>query len=169
MRALLGRPCLHPLPGAEDYGVSDLLVRLYQLPAVPADPLVRRAFAAEKSLVVSWIAEQFTRGWASECEATFARLPVSCFLAVENEQLLGFACYDATARGFFGPFGVTEGSRGRGLGQALLHATLRDMAANGYAYAIIGAAADPEFYREAVGATVIPDSDPGFYRGLLKP
>ena len=150
--------------------MPDLLVRLYDL-AAPSpgscDRLVRRAFAAEKQRVAAWVAEEFSPGWASETEAAFARLPVSCFLAVEEEQLLGFACYDATARGFFGPFGVAPPARGRGLGRALLHATLADMQANGYAYAIIGCAAEIEFYRKEAGAVEIPNSDPGFYRGLL--
>jgi GNAT superfamily N-acetyltransferase len=151
--------------------VPDLLVRLYRLPTPPPAPinvLVRRAFSAEKHLVSCWIAEQFTAAWAGESEAAFARLPVSCFVAVEQEQLLGFACYDATARGFFGPFGVAQSARGRGLGRALLQATLADMSANGYGYAIIGHATEIAFYREAIDAIEIPDSDPGFYRGLLK-
>ncbi|HEX8280277.1 MAG TPA: GNAT family N-acetyltransferase, partial [Chthoniobacterales bacterium] len=97
-----------------------------------------------------------------------ARLPVSCFVATEGQELIGFACYDATARGFFGPTGVAEKARRRGAGRALLHAALRDMAAQGYAYAIIGGAAAEEFYRREVGAIEIPDSAPGFYRGMLK-
>ncbi len=151
--------------------MPDLLVRLYDLPAAPGlvQDLVRRAFAAEKQLVARWIGEEFSPGWASEAEAAFARQPVSCFIAVENEQLLGFACYDATARGFFGPFGVAKSARGRGLGRALLHATLLDMRANGYGYAIIGCAAEIEFYRKETGAIEIPNSAPGFYRGLLRP
>lgn len=151
--------------------MPDLLVRLYDLaprPANPPDQLVRPAFAAEKQLVIEWIGKEFSPAWASEAEAAFARSPLSCFIAVEDEQLGGFACYDATARGFFGPFGVAEWARGRGLGRALLHRALREMRASGYAYAIIGSAAEIDFYRREVGAIVIPDSDPGFYRGLLR-
>jgi GNAT superfamily N-acetyltransferase len=129
---------------------------------------VRRAFGAEKDLITRWIEKQFTAGWANEAEAAFARLPLSCFVAIANEQLLGFACYDVTARGFFGPFGVTESARSQGLGRAILHAALVDMRANGYGYAVIGHATEISFYREAVGAIEIPDSDPGFYRNLLR-
>lgn len=151
--------------------MSDLLVKLYSLPP-PATPPpgveVRRAFAAEKRLVCDWVAAQFDSGWASECEAAFARLPVACFVAVRERELLGFACYDATARGFFGPTGVGKAERHHGIGSALLSAALHDMAAQGYAYAIIGAPDSVEFYRERAGAIEIPDSDPGFYRGKLK-
>jgi GNAT superfamily N-acetyltransferase len=149
----------------------DLLVKLYSLPppaSAPPAVEVRRAFAAEKRLVCEWVATQFASSWASECEAAFARLPVACFLAVRDGALLGFACYDATARGFFGPTGVAKTERHHGIGAALLSAALQDMAAQGYGYAIIGAADSLEFYRKHAGAIEIPDSDPGFYRGKIK-
>ncbi len=153
--------------------MSDLLVRLYDLPALDREPgtefVVRRAFAAEKRLVTAWIAQHFSDAWAGETEAAFARLPVSAFLAVRDEEIVGFACYDATARGFFGPTGVVNEQRGHGIGRALLLHALRDMHANGYAYAIIGAAGESGFYINAVQAIEIPDSTPGFYRGLLRP
>jgi hypothetical protein len=38
----------------------------------------------------------------------------------------------------------------------------------GYAYAIIGAAGPIAFYEQLVGATRIPGSRPGPYRGLLR-
>lgn len=153
--------------------MPDLLVRLYDLPALepqPAtEPIVRRAFAAEKRLLSAWIATHFSDGWAGEAESAFARQPLSAFLAVRDNQILGFACYDATARGFFGPTGVAAEHRGNGLGRALLLHTLYDMRAAGYAYAIIGAAGQPDFYRKAVNAIEIPESTPGFYRGLIRP
>lgn len=152
----------------------DLLVRLYGLPgdtindAGAAEFTVRRAFAAEKGIVRTWISQHFGEMWASESEAAFARLPISCFVAVADNQLAGFACYDATTRGFFGPIGVAEGQRRRGVGRAMLLATLRDMAGQGYGYAIIGAAGSAAFYRRDLNVVEIPDSVPGFYRGLLK-
>ena len=150
--------------------MSDLLVRLYALPepVAPPDGIdIRRAFAAERRLVCDWVASKFTDGWASECGISFSRFPVACFIAVRNRELLGFACYDAAARGLFGPTGVTEPERNRGIGSALLIMTLRDMGAQGYAYAVIGRPESAEFYRKHTGATEILDSDPGFYRGLL--
>lgn len=150
--------------------MSDLLVKLYELPerTSVANVRLRRAFAAEKTVLSDWIAAQFSRGWADESESAFARLPVSCFLALTENGIAGFACYDATARAFFGPAGVTESERGRGIGTALLLITLHDMRANGYAYAIIGAAGAVDFYKRAVNASEIEGSAPGFYTGLLK-
>ena len=152
----------------------DLLVRLYDLPQLrerreaTVDAAVRRAFAAEKGIVRRWIAQRFGDAWASESEAAFARSPVACFVAVDEHELLGFSCYDSTARGFFGPIGVAESARRRGIGRALTMATLQDMAAHGYAYAVIGGAGAEEFYRREFDAVPIPGSTPGFYRGMLK-
>lgn len=152
----------------------DLLVRLYDLPQLrerrelTVDAAVRRAFAAEKGIVRRWIAQRFGDAWASESEAAFARSPVACFVAVDEHELVGFSCYDSTARGFFGPIGVAESARRRGIGRALTMATLQDMAAHGYAYAVIGGAGAEEFYRREFDAVPIPGSTPGFYRGMLK-
>ena len=154
--------------------MPDLLVKLYDLPAsVPAvgdlsGVTTRRAFSAERRLITRWVESKFGDGWASECEASFARSPVACLVSVEAGRLLGFACYDATARGVFGPVGVDTDSRKRGVGSALLLATLQDMSTQGYAYAIIGGAGTVEFYRKTVGAIEVPGSTPGFYRGMLR-
>ncbi len=153
----------------------DLLVKLYALPPAAEEgssynaeyAVIRRAFAAEKELVTDFVAKNFSRAWASECEIAFARQPVTCFMAISGDAICGFACYDATARGFFGPLGVVQEQRGRGIGSALLLATLRDMRAKGYGYAIIGATDNEQFYR-LVGAVPIPESTPGFYAGMLR-
>jgi hypothetical protein len=86
---------------------------------------------------------------------------------LEGKQLIGFSCYDTTAKGFFGPAGVSEAARGRGTGRALLIACLHAMRFEGYGYAIIGDAGPTDFYEKAVGAVAIPDSVPGVYAGML--
>ncbi|MBI5667014.1 MAG: GNAT family N-acetyltransferase [Chloroflexi bacterium] len=155
--------------------MPDMLVRLYTLPPLEAEieamraagVEIRRALPPEKHVVTAWVRQHFSAGWASETDMAMSRHPVSCFLATENGRLLGFACYDATIKDFFGPTGVDEAARGRGIGRVLLLACLHDMRAQGYGYAIIGAAGPTEFYKKAVGAIEIEDSWPGVYRGLL--
>ena len=155
--------------------MPDMLVKLYTLP--PLAPLIaiqhtagvtiRRALAPERHLVLDWVSQHFDAGWTSECAVAFARQPIACWLAVREQTVLGFACYDVTARGFFGPTGVAPTAQGQGIGKVLLVAALHSLAASGYAYAIIGGVGPAEFYAAAVGATIIPDSDPGIYAGLL--
>jgi GNAT superfamily N-acetyltransferase len=156
--------------------MPDMLVRLYALPAGNADEdrlraqgvEVRRAIAPEKHLVAQWVREQFNEHWASECEVSFTRSPVSCYVAIETNRVLGFACYDATMKDFFGPTGVAPEQRGRGIGRALLVAALHAMRAEGYAYAIIGGVGPAEFYAKAAGAVLIEGSTPGIFKGMLR-
>jgi predicted N-acetyltransferase YhbS len=156
--------------------MPDMLVKLYELPDLaPAIQrqaevgiTIRRAIPPEMHIVTDWVRQHFSNAWASETSVGFSRQPLSVFLAVEGDQLIGFACYDATHKNFFGPTGVAEEKRGRGTGAALLLACLHAMLADGYGYAIIGAAGPTEFYDKTVGAITIEDSWPGVYKGLLR-
>ncbi len=155
--------------------MPDMLVKLYDLPdptpmrerVAQAGCVIRPAMTFEQDLVCGWIREHFSEAWASETQVCFARQPVSCLIAVREGQMLGFACYDATVRGFFGPTGVDEAQRGHGIGAALLIESLLGLKALGYGYGIIGAAGPTTFYEKAIGAIAIPDSSPGVYADLL--
>src|SRR6478752_8786679 len=135
--------------------MGDLLVRLYDLPEIASEAkvaaagiVVRRALPPERHLVTDWVGKHFNRYWISEVEMAMSQLPVTCWIAVRGTDLLGFACHDATAKGFFGPTGVDEAARGQGIGEALLIATLRGMREAGYAYAVIGDPGPVEFYQK---------------------
>jgi GNAT superfamily N-acetyltransferase len=153
----------------------DMLVKLYALPDSrdAFDRLLRngittrRALAPEKHKVVAWVRNAFSEAWASEVEVAFSRQPVSCFIAVQQKNILGFACHDATCPNFFGPTGTDPNARNNGIGTALLLACLEAMKQQGYGYAIIGGVGPAEFYQKVVGAIPIEGSAPGIYRGLL--
>lgn len=130
--------------------------------------IIRRALAPEYELVTDWVRRKFSSGWAGETAVSMMRQPPTCFLATHDQKLVGFACHESIARGFFGPTGVDEAVRGQGIGHALLLASLLDLKTMGYAYAIIGDVGPSEFYERTVGATQIPNSEPGIYAGLLK-
>lgn len=160
--------------------MPDMLVKLYELPAVAplVDDLasrgvtIRRALPPEKHKIVSWVREEFGARWASECDVALSGKPVGCFVAVSERdgskaEIVGFACHDATCKNFFGPTGVKESERGKGIGKALLIAALHAMREQGYGYAIIGGVGPADFYARVVGATVIEGSSPGIYRGML--
>jgi len=156
--------------------MGDLLVRLYDLPDIASEAkvkaagvTVRRALPPERHVVTAWVGKHFSPFWVSEVEAAMSHLPVTCWIAHKDNQLLGFACHDATAKGFFGPTGVDEAARGQGIGEALLLATLRGMREAGYAYAVIGGAGPVEFYQKRLDAMVIPKSEPGIYQAMLRP
>ncbi|HHY49311.1 MAG TPA: GNAT family N-acetyltransferase [Alphaproteobacteria bacterium] len=155
--------------------MADLLVRLYDLPELDATErmaaagiVVRRAIPPEREPILEWIGERFFAGWVGEAALGLGQLPVTVWIAVKDGELLGFACHDTSAKGFFGPTGVDENWRGRGIGEALLIATLRGMREAGYAYAIIGDPGPVEFYRRRLDALEIPGSEPGIYAGMLR-
>ena len=156
--------------------MPDLLVPLYKLPpretgaasVKAAGIVIRRANSFEQTPLTEFIRAHFTQGWADETAVTFARQPVTNFIALENKKLLGFAAFEFTRKAFFGPTGVDPAHRGRGIGKALLLESLWGLFDLGYAYGIIGAAGPVEFYRKAVGAIEIPGSWPGVYADLLR-
>lgn len=153
----------------------DMLVRLYDLPesselyasVASHGVTLRRARAFEKHTVAAFAREHFSEKWASEVEVAVTRQPVSCFIATRDGEIIGFACYETTQRGFFGPTGVIANARGLGVGKALLMKALEGLRDIGYAYGIIGGVGPREFYEKVCGAVEIPGSDPGTYTDLL--
>ena len=129
---------------------------------------IRKPIGPENHVVLNWVTTHFGPGWASETDAALSNKPASCFVAVRDAKLIGFACYDATALGFFGPIGVDKAHRKKGTGMALMTACLLDMKLKGYGYAIVGAVENPAYYKKAVGALEIPDSSPGIYKNRLR-
>ncbi len=170
--------------------MTDMLVKLYDLPdfhPVRTDLMkqgveIRQPFPSEKRFLVPWIQSNFSEIWAAECAAVIDRDPINCFIAIEKqpipqpnddpynlppERILGFACFDAIKKGLFGPMGVAEVYRDRGIGKGLLLACLHAMAAQNYAYAVIFWVGPAEFYARTVGAVPIAGSAPGLNRGAL--
>ena len=161
--------------------MPDLLVKLYDLP--PLYPLVedlakkniviRKPIGPENYAVIGWIVNHFGRGWAGEAENSFFNDSKTIYIAVRNNEdgsssMLGFGCYDATVKGFFGPTGVAKEERGQGIGKALLLACLHGLKDLGYGYGIIGDAGPVDFYKKCCGAIVIEGSTPGVYKGMIR-
>ena len=156
--------------------MPDMLVKLYDLP--PLEPeleiqrqrgiTIRRGMSPEKKLVADWIGQHFSHYWVSEAEAGLCASPPTTMLAQRGDDLLGFACYDTTFKGYFGPTGVAVRERGKGIGTALLLKCLHEMHHAGYMYGIIGWAGPWQYYEKTVDAIVIPDAEPSrSYRGML--
>lgn len=155
--------------------MMDMLVRLYDLPGIEEELgmlekegiLIRRPGAYERHLVADWVGQNFSPKWVSETKTAFSRQPISCYIATREKKILGFACYDVTARGFLGPMGVAEGARKSGVGTVLLVSALRGLRELGHAYGIIGGVGPADFYARTVGAMPIEGSSPGIYADIL--
>ena len=157
--------------------MTDLLVRLYALPdgsrwherAAAAGITIRRAEPWDRAAMRRFIERHFGETWASEAEMAFSGgHPITAFVAVHEGSISGFAAYECTRRGYFGPTGVRDDLRGKGVGAALLYRCLESMRDMGYAYAIIGGAEGDDFYGKVCGATPINGSETGIYGDLYR-
>lgn len=141
----------------------DMIVGLFHLPEMPdiEGVKIKRAFVGDKNTILSFVKSHFSEGWICEAEHALLDTPSKCFIATEEGRVIGFACFDSSARGFFGPIGIDQSCRGRDVGKALLIRTLNAMKEYGYAYAVIGWVHGAEhFYRKTVGAEFIPGGNP---------
>ena len=86
----------------------DMLVKLYEVQDCPElieklkneGVLIKKAMTPDLTKITSWVKETFGQGWADECTA--AILTDGCWIAVKDKKVIGFACYDATMKDFFG-------------------------------------------------------------------
>lgn len=162
--------------------MSDLLVKLYDLDEerelfehLEKEGIVmKRMLSPDRKLLLDFISSSFTESsyakWPVEAETAFFNQPVSCYAAVKDKKIIGFACYDATANNFFGPTGVLSEYRGKNIGKALLIKCLLAMKEDGYAYAVIGWVEDHviPFYQKSVHAIKIENSHPGVYSRMIE-
>ena len=146
----------------------DLLVNLYDMQCVHNHQklkdngiIIRRAMSPDKGKILDFIKTHYDEAWMYESEHAIMNTPNSCYIAIKDKEIVGFACYDATAKGYFGPIGIKPGQKGGGVGQSLLYETLLGMKEAGYGYAIIGWVDEAiGFYEKTLKIHQIPDSQP---------
>lgn len=157
--------------------MPDLLIKLYDLQFekfqkefFDTEIKVVRPLAADKNKVIQFVHKEFGENWANECERSFSKVPISCFIGVKKKVIIGFACYDVTAKGYFGPLGIKTDERKKGVGTQLLFSCLSDMWDGEYGYAIVGGVGEHqiEFYKKTALASVIPESSPGIYKKMVE-
>ena len=154
--------------------MAEVAIKLYNLPSVEQNIAdlkskgieIKRPMASEKSIVVKWVKKEFGSIWANECDVAFSNHPVSCFIALKDDRILGFCCYDVSAKNFYGPIGVSEGFRAHGIGTALTLVVFHAMAGEGYAYAIVPTDSVDYYVKHMDG--VIIDRSAAIFKGMLK-
>ena len=158
--------------------MADMLVKPYPLPTPPGlEEALRekgitivKALAPDMSKIIAFTEENGHPGWADEIRVCFMNQPPSCWIAVKDKQVIGFGCYESTARGFFGPTLVADSARRQGIGKILLLKCMESLRDMGYAYAFIGWPAQNaiHFYEEATGGMMIPDDGYGVYSRMVR-
>ena len=111
----------------------------------------RRTADGDREATLEFIERNFGKIW--RFEASHAE---TIFHVEVDGEIAGFATHEANNRGlgFFGPTGVAERFRGRGLGRDLLLASLSDLAARGFREVVIPWTDAIDFYAKACGARV---------------
>ena len=157
--------------------MADMLVKLYNIPCshdieenlLKKGIRIKKALAPDRSRIVAFSRACAKDDYSDEVQAAFSNNPITCYIAVREKELIGFACYEATARNFFGPMAVLESERKKGVGRALLLKSLESMRELGCAYAVIGwpAKSAVSFYKRCVDAIMIDEKSSGVYKRMI--
>lgn len=157
--------------------MADMLVKLYNIPnsydiekkLLEYGIRIKKALSPDRSKIISFSKTCAKEDYSDEVNATFSNNPITCYIATKEKKIIGFACYEATARNFFGPMAVLESERKKGIGKALLLKSLESMRELGYAYAIIGWPAKSAigFYKKCTGAIMIDEKSSGVYKRMI--
>jgi GNAT superfamily N-acetyltransferase len=104
--------------------------------------------------VLDFIERDFGRIWRFEASHAFERDTPTIYVTEHDGAIAGFAAHDVNNRGlgWFGPTGVSQSLRGRGIGRSLLLASLADLRRLGYSRAVIPWTDALDFYRKSCGA-----------------
>ena len=158
--------------------MADMLVKLYDIPISYAleEKLseegirIKKALAPDRSRIIEFSKTCSKDDYSDEVSAAFCNNPVTCYIATKEKKIIGFACYEATAKNFFGPMAVLDSERKKGIGKALLLRSLESMRELGYAYAVIGwpAKSAVEFYKKCAGAVMIGEGSSGVYKRMIE-
>ena len=158
--------------------MADMLVKLFHLNspnelenALLSEGIrIKRALAPDKSKIEEFAKTCANEDYSDEASVALTNVPATCYIATKGKKLVGFACFEVTAKNFFGPMAVLEEYRKKGIGKALLLKSLVSMREMGYAYAIIGwptKSAIP-FYEKTVNAILIDEISSGLYKQMIE-
>jgi mycothiol synthase len=115
---------------------------------------VRRAAAEDGPALHDLAGAHFDAVWDHELALALGRERPTVFVAERAGRLIGFGAHGVYRADLFGPLATVPGERSGGVGRALLHACLDDMAAAGLATAQIGWIGPAGFYARTVGARI---------------
>jgi len=120
---------------------------------------IRKVGEEDRETLQKFIEKEFRARWMKHINHAFDhKLEPSIYVYEENNEIVGFACFDVVRgkKGLFGPMGTAKHLRSKGVGVKLLGKCMFEMKKVGYETAIIGEAGPIEFYQKVLGARVMP-------------
>lgn len=114
---------------------------------------VRRARRDDEKAIVDFLSKEW-KGWIPEVTSALENKPSGVYIALQNGEVVAFAGFQGNNKSlpFFGPMGTSPVLRGRGAGGILLRLCLRDLARQGWDFAIIPWVGPVGFYVRYCGA-----------------
>ena len=105
-----------------------------------------------------WITAEFGIAWQVEVREALRRAQAGhaagVYVALNQEEILGFAAYGVLRGRLFGPMGTAPAARGTGIGSRLLRECLADQFMAGQERSDIAYVGPVSFYSRAVGARI---------------
>lgn len=116
---------------------------------------IRKAQPGDRSKIMYWLAVNFPE-WKGEVAEAFRNDPITLFIALHNDTVIGFAGYEANNRGtgWFGPMGTDIAFRGLSIGRVLLRLCLNSLQKDGFTKAVIPWVGPVKFYEQSAGARI---------------
>ncbi|MEW6045608.1 MAG: GNAT family N-acetyltransferase [Bacillota bacterium] len=115
---------------------------------------VRRLEHTDETAFRAWLEQTWGPNWTYEALLALRRPVPTGFVAEQDGRIVGFAVYDSTRPGWFGPMGVEVAWQGSGVGIELCVQAFEAMAAQGYRAAEIAWAGPRCFYARKLGAVI---------------
>jgi predicted N-acetyltransferase YhbS len=114
---------------------------------------IRRATGSDEDAIVEMLLKEW-KGWVPEVTSALKNDPAGVYIALLDGEVVAFAGFQGNNKSlpFFGPMGTLPVLRGRGVGGVLLRLCLRDLARQGWGYAIIPWVGPVGFYAQYCGA-----------------
>jgi predicted N-acetyltransferase YhbS len=112
---------------------------------------IRRAQKEDMKSVLEFIRSEFPIFWVYEAKIAFKYKKPKVWIAEEKGKMIGFSVYSALEPHWFGPIGVTERKRFRGIGTTLLFNCLKSMREEGQRIVIIPWTKKLFFYTQVPG------------------
>lgn len=119
-----------------------------------AGVVVRELSRRDEAPLRAWLERTWGPNWTYEGLLALRRRVPTGVVAEQNGRIVGFAVFDSTRPGWFGPMGVEPGLQGGGVGVELCVRAFEAMARKGYTEAQIAWAGPRCFYARKLGAVI---------------
>lgn len=132
------------------------LKRDFNVLSIP-EVIVRKVNKSDELQVKEFVLKSFYERWASTIDIGFETEDIPVYIAIVNDQIVGFAGFNISKRrkGYFGPLGVLKNHRDKKIGEALVLSCMIEMKNMGFDNCIIGNASTFDFYEKTCGAKLI--------------